>query len=172
PRRGGACPHPVCRSAGHFAIYPRVIMSVIRPTGGRRAAARIRRAPRLHILELEGRLAPAVFNIPNGDVAAFVAAINTCNTNNEADTINLAANGTYTFTAPSDIDNVYGNSALPRILLDNGNAANSVTLQGHGASVQSTSDAAAPKFRFLRVGSSQIFTVAVSDVALFALTVR
>ncbi|MBD2767506.1 hypothetical protein IC235_06325 [Hymenobacter sp. BT664] len=40
----------------------------------------------------------AIFPIANGDVAALVAAINTANTNGQADVINLASNGTYVFT--------------------------------------------------------------------------
>ena len=40
----------------------------------------------------------AVFNIPNGDVVAFINAINTANSNGQADIINLAFNGTYDFS--------------------------------------------------------------------------
>ena len=43
-----------------------------------------------------------MFNIPAGDTAALVAAINTSNINNEPDTIELAAGSTYTFTAAAD----------------------------------------------------------------------
>ncbi|HLK97807.1 MAG TPA: right-handed parallel beta-helix repeat-containing protein, partial [Hymenobacter sp.] len=43
-------------------------------------------------------LSAAVFTIANGDVAALIAAINTANTNRQADVINLAANGTYVFS--------------------------------------------------------------------------
>ncbi|HEX8577523.1 MAG TPA: choice-of-anchor Q domain-containing protein [Flavobacterium sp.] len=45
----------------------------------------------------------ATFNIPNGDVAALIAAINTANTNGQADIINLAANGEYVFTTINTI---------------------------------------------------------------------
>ena len=41
----------------------------------------------------------AVCNIPNSDVATLKNAINTAHANGQADTINLAANGTYTPTA-------------------------------------------------------------------------
>ncbi|MBD2767707.1 hypothetical protein IC235_07355 [Hymenobacter sp. BT664] len=40
----------------------------------------------------------AIFTIPNGDVAALVLAMNTANTNGQADVINLAPNGEYVFT--------------------------------------------------------------------------
>lgn len=64
----------------------------------------------------------AVFNIANGDVAGLIAAINTANSNSEADIINLATNGTYTLTAinfTSTSPNTTGNASqrgLPRIL--------------------------------------------------------
>ena len=53
-----------------------------------RSSRRIR--PRLE--SLEDRLSPAVFNIADGDVGAFIAAVNAANVNNQPDTINLAAN--------------------------------------------------------------------------------
>jgi hypothetical protein len=40
----------------------------------------------------------AVFNIPDGNVAALKNAILAANGNGQADVINLAANGTYTLT--------------------------------------------------------------------------
>lgn len=61
----------------------------------------------------------AVFNIPNGDIAAFIAAIDVANASNGADTINLAANGSYNFSSwHSEV--VLGNApkgyvALPQI---------------------------------------------------------
>lgn len=41
----------------------------------------------------------AIFTVPDGDVAGLIAALNTANGNGEADTINLAASGTYTLMA-------------------------------------------------------------------------
>jgi hypothetical protein len=38
-------------------------------------------------------LTPAVFNIADGEVAGLIAAINTANTNDEGEAINLATNG-------------------------------------------------------------------------------
>ncbi|MBD2767508.1 hypothetical protein IC235_06335 [Hymenobacter sp. BT664] len=45
----------------------------------------------------------ATFTIANGDVAGLAAAINAANTNNQADIINLATNGTYVFTTINNI---------------------------------------------------------------------
>lgn len=65
----------------------------------------------------------ATFNVADGDVAGLIAAINTANTNGQDDTINLAADGIYTLTAPHA--NGEG-SGLPRIysnLVINGNGS-------------------------------------------------
>ena len=62
----------------------------------RRPAARP--SARLRLLDLEERLTPATFNIPNGDTLALIAAITASNTDNQPDTINLPSVGTYTFT--------------------------------------------------------------------------
>ena len=48
-----------------------------------------RHRDRIQLEHLEDRLTPATFNINDGDVAAFVAAVNASNANDEADTINL-----------------------------------------------------------------------------------
>jgi hypothetical protein len=95
---------------------------------------------------LESREAPAVFNITNGDTAGLIAAITTANANNQADTINLAAGGTYALTAAFVPDGL--GTALPQISLD-GSAANTVTLNGNGATLQSS----AAGFRCLWVTS-------------------
>src|SRR4051794_29835423 len=124
--------------------------------------ARKARYARLAIQSLERRLAPASFNIPNGDTAAFIAAINTCNINNEADTINLAANGTYTFAAASDA--AEGGSALPTILRDSSDA-NTVTINGGGATVQRSTAGGTPNFRLLRIGTfPNIVSVTLNNV--------
>jgi hypothetical protein len=79
----------------------------------------------------------AAFNIPNGDVAAFISAINQANGSAGKDEINLAPGGTYTFSA---IDNEYmeihdgnpvffGANAMPQI---NSN----ITINGNGATIQ------------------------------------
>src|SRR5437764_6390080 len=101
-------------------MLARLRLRYARPTPARR--------PRLETLDR--RDLPANFNIANGDVAAFVAAINTSNTNNQADTINLAANGSYSFAAAADAAD--GGNALPSVVLD-GSAANTLTINGNGA---------------------------------------
>lgn len=79
----------------------------------------------------------AAYNIPNGDVAALINAINQANATAGKDEINLAAGGTYTFNA---IDNEYmemqnnkpvffGANALPQI---NSN----IIINGNGATLQ------------------------------------
>jgi len=47
-------------------------------------------------------------------LAGLIAAINTANTNGESDVINLAANGTYTFSVADNATN--GGNALPVLL--------------------------------------------------------
>jgi uncharacterized repeat protein (TIGR01451 family) len=97
---------------------------------------------------LEERLAPAVFDIADGDVAALVAAINTANANGEADTINLAVGGNYTFTAAADVNN--GGNALPAIVLD-GSSANSITIVGNGSTFLRSGT---KLFRFIQVSEN------------------
>ena len=80
------------------------------------AARTARRRPRLALEALEGRTAPAVFTVANGDAAGLIAAISASNTNNQSDTINLAAGGTYVFGAAADAAD--GGSALPSVLTD------------------------------------------------------
>lgn len=84
---------------------------------------------------LEDRMAPAIFNIANGDVPGLIAAINTANTNSQADTINLAAGGVYMIPPGSNPPTDPNNIGLPFISLD-GSAANSLTINGNGATFQ------------------------------------
>ena len=104
---------------------------------------------RLSFLRLEERLTPAIYDIADGDVAGLVAAINAANTDNQPDTINLAAGGTYTFTTRAD-DSLGGN-ALPQVALDGGISSNFLTINGNGATVQRSS---ADGFRFMKIGPS------------------
>ncbi|HEY1377481.1 MAG TPA: right-handed parallel beta-helix repeat-containing protein [Gemmataceae bacterium] len=104
---------------------------------------------RLWAEPLEGRLTPAVFNIPPGDTAALVAAVNASNLNNQPDTIELAAGSTYTFTAAADLAD--GGSALPTILRDTADA-NTLTIHGNGATLQRSADAGTPTFRLIHTG--------------------
>ena len=56
----------------------------------------------------------ATYNIPNGDVAGLIAAINAANTNPGADTINLASNGLYTLTQSLSKSRISNNASQAR----------------------------------------------------------
>ena len=88
----------------------------------------------------------ATFDIAAGDVAGFKAAINTANANGEADTINLAANATYTLTTEDNTNQ--GPNGLPVIVEDGGNG---LSINGNGASLVRSSVAGTPDFRILTV---------------------
>lgn len=100
----------------------------------------------------------AVFNIPNGDVAGLVAAINTANGSIDADSINLATAGTYTLTT-ADNTGSYGATGLPVI-------TSPVTINGNGATIQRSSAPGAPEFRIFLVGSGP------AQLTLNSLTIR
>src|SRR4051794_28384676 len=79
-------------------------------------------------------LAPAAqaapFTIACGDIAGLIAAINTANTNNQPDTIELSAGCLYQVSASND-----GFNAFPQIGLD-GIEANTLTINGNGATIE------------------------------------
>ena len=90
----------------------------------------------------------ATFNISNGNVLGLIAAINTANSNSEADIINLAPNGNYTLTSinytsinPNNANNsgFEGSRALPLILKTV--AGINLTINGNGATIQRSSSA-------------------------------
>lgn len=81
----------------------------------------------------------ANFTIPNGDTNALIAAIQTANTNNEADSIFLAANGSYSFTAVNNSINGDGPNAMPAITNDL--AGLDLVIMGNGSTLQRTSGA-------------------------------
>src|SRR5262245_44541946 len=91
----------------------------------------------LRLTHLEVRRAPAVFNMPAGDITAFRIAVTASNTNNEPDTINLAAGAIYTFGAGTDLppDPADGGNALPTVLTDTNNAVNTLTVIVNGATM-------------------------------------
>lgn len=101
----------------------------------------------------------ATFNIPDGDVAGLIVAINTANANGEADTINLASGGTYTLTAVNNT--AYGPSGLPVI-------TSSVTVNGNGATIERSTAIGTPNFRILYVG----YTPTSGDLTLDLVTIR
>src|SRR4051812_35085172 len=89
----------------------------------------------------------AVFNIPDGDVAALKTALTLANANGEADTINLAANGNYVLTAPDN--SVNGPNGLP--LVKNDTAGLDLTINGNGATIQRSAAAGTLVFRILQL---------------------
>jgi fibronectin-binding autotransporter adhesin len=101
----------------------------------------------------------AVFNIPNGDIAALKNAITSANGNGQADTINLAGVGTYTLTA---VDNsMSGANGLP--VIGNDVAGVDLTINGNGATIQRNDSPGAPEFRILQVDNG---TVNVSNLTI------
>lgn len=90
-----------------------------------------------------------VFNIPDGDAPALVAAANAANSNSEADVINLAAGGTYYLS--------YANSTETALLL-----TADVTINGNGA----TLDRSSVVMRHIEISavSAQAPSVVLNDV--------
>jgi hypothetical protein len=87
----------------------------------------------------------AVFNIGSGDVAGLIAAIQTSNTNGEANVINLAPGGNYTLTAVAETSGDYGSpgpAGLPYIRCQ-------LTINGNGATLQRSTDPSTPPFTVL-----------------------
>jgi len=120
----------------HWLSNFRASVAPARPAGFR---------PRLEILE--DRECPANFNIAAGDTAGLINALAIAQTNGEADSINLAANSTYTLTAVNNATN--GNNGLPVI-----NNDGAVTFNGNGSTI--TRDAAAPAFRIFNVVNGRL----------------
>src|SRR5438477_6972109 len=82
-------------------------------------------------------LPAAIFNVANGDVAGLKSAVTAANSNGQDDTIELAANGTYTLIARDNLLN-----GLPQIGPDGGHK---LAINGHGATIQRSN--AAENFR-------------------------
>lgn len=95
---------------------------------------------------LSERTQAATLNVPDGDVAGLIAAINAANASPAPNTINLAAGGTYTLTA---INN--GVNGLPAITNDR-------TINGNGATIQRSSAPGTPDFRIFHVLSDGTVT--------------
>lgn len=110
--------------------------------------------------EFGGNGPEATITVPAGDVAALIAAIDTANSNGEADTIVLGG-GTYTFTAP---DNYwYGPNALPAI-------SSVITIEGNG-SILERSSSAGSNFRLFYVDGG-LSGMTAGTLTLKNLTIR
>lgn len=80
--------------------------------------------------------------VPDGNVAALISAIQTANSNGEADVINLASNGTYLLTSVNNEND--GSNGLPII-------TSRITIEGHGAAIKRSVISVVPEFRILYV---------------------
>jgi len=93
----------------------------------------------------------AVFNIPNGDLAASRAPSFAAGTQRPADVINLAGNGTYTLTA---VDNSHRRREWSA-----GNrhdvAGLDLTIKCNRATIQRMSGRGVPEFAFCRSGMAR-----------------
>ena len=85
----------------------------------------------------------ANFNVIDGDVTSLKNAINSANTNNQDDTIDLATNGNYVLTVRDNSVN-----GLPAIAPDSGHK---LTINGHGSTITRSSVTGTPTFRFIYV---------------------
>ena len=103
--------------------------------------------------------ATVVTNIADGDVAKLVSAMNTANTNNDDDIINLAPKGTYTLTAADNTPPGDAGNGLPVILGDGGH---SLTINGNGATIARSSAQGTPNFRIFEVSSATVNMIGVS----------
>jgi uncharacterized repeat protein (TIGR03803 family) len=106
----------------------------------------------LSLNKASGTLATqAIITIADGDTAALAAAINTSNTNNQDDVINLATNGTYTFATPAT-----PGIALPVIQNDSGHT---LTINGNGSTLQRSTADGTPNFRLLLANANAVVTL-------------
>jgi hypothetical protein len=87
----------------------------------------------------------ANINVPAGDEAALVAAIDTANGNGQDDVITLGAGSSYTFTAANNPLN-----ALPVV-------TSKITIEGNGAFIER--QAGSPEFRLIDVGDGGDLTL-------------
>jgi hypothetical protein len=95
------------------------------------------------------------FNVPSGDVAGLIAAIETANSNDEADTINLAASSAYNLSAvygtcvPTEEIGCPGPNGLPVI-------TSAIVIEGNDSIIaRSGTD----KFRLFEVGDGGALTL-------------
>ncbi|MGI8540738.1 MAG: choice-of-anchor Q domain-containing protein [Rubrobacteraceae bacterium] len=97
----------------------------------------------------------AEFTVDDGDVAGLKTAINAANSNGEANTIRLAANGTYTLTAVDNTETT-GNgiafNGLPMLTTE-------ISIVGNGATIQRSDAEGTPAFRILRVSDDGNLTL-------------
>jgi len=93
----------------------------------------------------------AQFSVPDGDVDALIAAINTANLTAGPDDIVLADGSTYLLTAANT-----GSNGLPVITTE-------ITILGNGATI--TREESAPAFRILEVASSGTLNLVATTIS-------
>ncbi len=103
-------------------------------------------------------LGAATFNIANGDVAGLISAINTANSNNQNDDINLAPSGTYSLTSVNNT--TQGSNGLPAILTDNGHQLN---IYGNGATISRISSPLNFRIFFIASGYLALNQLVISN---------
>jgi hypothetical protein len=96
----------------------------------------------------------ATFNIANGNVAGLITALTIANGNDEDDTINLAAHGSYILTNAQNL--VDGPTGLPVIQADGGHT---LFLNGNDALIQRSTAGSTPSFRILNIASGKVTIV-------------
>ncbi len=89
----------------------------------------------------------ATFQIADGDVAGLIAAIQTANTNGEANTINLAPNGTYVLMAVAEFPMEYGAPGAVGLPV----VRSVLTINGNGATIRRSNAPGIPQFTVLAV---------------------
>lgn len=100
-----------------------------------------------------------IINVPAGDTAALIQAINDANAAPDAATINLGG-GVYTLTAINNNKN--GDNGLPSIVED-------MTINGNGSILERSNNPGTPLFRIIHIGTNG--GVADPDVTLNNLTI-
>jgi hypothetical protein len=106
----------------------------------------------------------STLSVPDGDVAGLIKAINDANDETAypgADTINLAANGTYKLTTANNA--WYGPNGLPPI-------TSVITIEGNGATIER--DSIAPSFRLFYVSGGAAGHLPAGNLTLRNLTLR
>jgi hypothetical protein len=94
------------------------------------------------VRQLEDRTVPTTFNIGNGDVQGLINAITTANSDGQVDLINLAPNGSYSFTQANN--NTSGPNVLPPI------ASHNLTIEGNNSVLDASGSGA--RFLYIEAG--------------------
>jgi hypothetical protein len=102
--------------------------------GAGRAGRRRRSGAQPRVRQLEDRTVPTTFNIANGDVQGPINAVNTANSDNQIDIIDLAQNGSYAFTQADN--STYGPNALPVVRSHNLSIEGNRAAGGSGGSAR------------------------------------